>query len=161
MNIMITGHRPNKLNHEWNHNGPLSKILIQRIKDILTQHGATTFISGMALGADQLGVIAAIDSVDIKKIFAAIPCKNHCCKWPATSQSFYNKLLSNPKVETVLVSDKEYNPQLMQIRNEWMADRCDKAIAVWDKSNGGTANCIRYLKKIKKEIIFINPQELL
>ena len=45
----------------------------------------------------------------------------------------------------------------MQTRNEWMVNHCDKLIAVWNGSDGGTGNCVNYAKSINKEIIYINP----
>lgn len=46
----------------------------------------------------------------------------------------------------------------MQKRNEWMVDNCDILIAVWDKSPGGTKNCVDYAESKKKQIIYINPK---
>ena len=41
-----------------------------------------------------------------------------------------------------------------------MYDKTDILIAVWDGSKGGTANCVRYMKKLGKEIIRIDPSNL-
>lgn len=40
-------------------------------------------------------------------------------------------------------------PKAMQIRNEWIVDRADRIIALWDGSFGGTHNCITYANKRK------------
>jgi uncharacterized phage-like protein YoqJ len=48
----------------------------------------------------------------------------------------------------------------MQIRNEWMVDRCDKLIAVWDGSKGGTGNCVDYAKSVNKDIFRIDLNTL-
>lgn len=53
-----------------------------------------------------------------------------------------------------------YAPAKMQIRNEYMVENCDLLIAVWDKSDGGTANCVKYAKSQRKNIIYINPKEI-
>ena len=45
----------------------------------------------------------------------------------------------------------------MQKRNEYMVDLADVVIAVWDGSNSGTGNCIKYAQKCGKEIIQITP----
>lgn len=42
-----------------------------------------------------------------------------------------------------------------------MVDRCDRLIAVWDGSNGGTGNCVKYAKEVGKPIVVINPTEFL
>lgn len=68
----------------------------------------------------------------------------------------YKDILS--KADTVkLVSDEEYKPWLMQKRNEYMVDLADVVIAVWDGSNSGTGNCVKYAQKCGKEIIQIAP----
>ena len=53
-----------------------------------------------------------------------------------------------------------YYPAKMPKRNEFMCDKADILITVWDGSKGGTANCIRYMKKLGKEIIRIDPSNL-
>jgi len=45
-------------------------------------------------------------------------------------------------------------------RNECMVDNSNYAIAVWDKSNGGTGNCVKYAKDKNKEITILNPKNL-
>jgi uncharacterized phage-like protein YoqJ len=45
----------------------------------------------------------------------------------------------------------------MQKRNEYMVDKCDKLLAVWNGTTGGTHNCIKYAKSKGKEIILLNP----
>ena len=59
--------------------------------------------------------------------------------------------------EVVLVTDEEYKPYLMQVRNIWMVERSDIVIAVWDGTEGGTANCVKSAEKAKKQIIRIKP----
>jgi uncharacterized phage-like protein YoqJ len=46
----------------------------------------------------------------------------------------------------------------MQIRNEWMVDRADQVIAIWDGTSGGTANCVEYATKMNKPILRIDPR---
>jgi len=48
----------------------------------------------------------------------------------------------------------------MQKRNEYMVDNADIVIAVWDGTKGGTCNCVRYAKKLGKDIVIINPKEI-
>jgi len=40
-----------------------------------------------------------------------------------------------------------------------MVDNCDKLVAVWDGTKGGTSHCVGYAKKQGKEIIRINPED--
>jgi uncharacterized phage-like protein YoqJ len=59
-----------------------------------------------------------------------------------------------------LVTDAPYRAELMQIRNEWMVDRCDLLIAVWNGTPGGTANCVAYAKKEGCPIDYIDPSRI-
>jgi uncharacterized phage-like protein YoqJ len=155
--IAITGHRPNKLNNEYGFNGPLSKWIKGKIDAILDRECPDKLMSGMALGIDTLFALIAIER-DLPLI-ATIPFIGQEKKWPQESQDVYNKILSYHKIEKCIVCDGGYAPEKMQIRNEFMVDRCYKLIAVWDGSYSGTGNAVKYAKKIDREIIRINPKD--
>ena len=59
--------------------------------------------------------------------------------------------------EVFYASEEEYKPYLMQRRNIWMVDESDYVIAVWDGSNGGTGNCVKYAQKEDKQITIVKP----
>ena len=48
----------------------------------------------------------------------------------------------------------------LQQRNEWMVDRGGEVACVWNCSGGGTANCLRYARRLKRPItnLFDNYQ---
>lgn len=156
MKIAVTGHRPNKL---WGYdlNNPKYKDLYLCIQKVLITNKCDYAISGMALGVDQVFAICAIKN----KIYleCAIPCLKHSKMWKKESVDLYNKILSKSQKQT-LVSPTAYNNVCMQIRNEYMVDNCNILLAVWDGSNGGTGNCVKYAQSIGKEIIRINPNEI-
>lgn len=158
MKMCVTGHRPKKL-YGYDLTDPRWVRLKNDFKDILKRNLCDEAITGMALGVDTVFALAVLElkkeGYDIK-LHCAIPCKNHSCKWPEKSVLQYKDILS--KADTVkLVSDEEYKPWLMQKRNEYMVDLADVVIAVWDGSNSGTGNCIKYAQKCGKEIIQITP----
>lgn len=78
-------------------------------------------------------------------------------KWPEESQKIYWEILNNPLTKKVIVCPGGYSAEKMQTRNEWMVNVCNKIAAVWDGTPGGTANCVKYARKMKREIIEINP----
>lgn len=156
--ICVTGHRPNKL-YGYDLNDERWQNLKEQFKVLLKEDNCNEAITGMALGVDTVFALAVLElkseGYDIK-LHCAIPCRNHSCKWIKESIDQYYNILS--KADMIkLVSSEEYKPQLMQKRNEYMVDLADKVIAVWDGSSGGTANCVKYAEKVKKEIIRINP----
>ena len=159
MRISVTGHRPNKLygynifSREW-------MSLKEEFKKLLVDNHCTEAITGMALGVDTVFALAVLDLQDEGynvKLHCAIPCRNHSCKWNRESVELYDNILKRADV-VKLVTDAEYEPWMMQVRNEYMVDLADKIIAVWDGSNGGTANCVRYAEKKGKDIIRIVPR---
>ena len=76
---------------------------------------------------------------------------------PSSHNQFISVLLAKAKAVTV-VCEGSYAPSKMQERNEWMVDRCDKLIAVWDGSAGGTGNCVKYAESVGKDIFYISPR---
>ena len=154
--LAFTGHRPNKLGGYDYHN-PLNKLVERAMELAIEEINPTKIISGMALGVDQLAAnLAQMNSIPW---IAAVPFRGQELAWPKQSQTIYHRLLETAS-EVVIVSDGEYSPQKMQIRNQWMVDNCTQLLAVWDGSNGGTANCVTYAEAQGKPIRFINPREL-
>lgn len=158
MKIMITGHRPNKL-YGYNIDHPKYYELKNKLKKILIENNCTEAISGMALGADTIFALTALELKLEKhniKLHCAIPCQNHDSQWNITDRNRYAKILELADKVT-LVTDEPYKPYLMQKRNKFMVDNSDLVIAIWDGSSGGTANCINYAKSKNKTIIQIKP----
>jgi uncharacterized phage-like protein YoqJ len=158
--IAVTGHRPKKI-FGYNMEDIRYKNMKNYIKKYLLEKGCTDAITGMALGVDQIFALAVLElkeeGTDIN-LHCAIPCKNHPCKWPKSSQVQYYDILGKAD-EVVYVSEEEYRPYLMQKRNEYMVDRADEVLAVYDdRLGGGTKNCIDYAEKNKKLVTIINPE---
>lgn len=161
MIIAVTGHRPNKL---WGYDlfHPKYKELSLQMLDFLEENKATHCISGLALGVD---TVFAQSSMRYRRLYpelnvmveCAIPCANHSSKWNKEAQALYNNLLVLADIVTY-VSKETYQPWLMQKRNEYMVDKCDLLLAIWDGSKGGTGNCVNYAKKKGKKIHIINPK---
>jgi uncharacterized phage-like protein YoqJ len=154
MKLAITGHRPKKLQNEYDLNGPMTTWIKKEIVKIIEIEEPKEIITGMALGVDTLFALIGIEMAI--PIYAAIPCNGQEKRWPYKSQKLYNEILSNSLV-TKFVVCAEYTQSCMQMRNEVMTDRCDKIIAVFDGTSGGTANCVKYAEKIGKPILRINP----
>ena len=158
MTICVTGHRPNRL-YGYDLNDQRWQKLKSQFKEILKEKRCDEAISGMALGVDTIFALAVLELKDEGydiKLHCAIPCKNQSCKWGKESVNLYRFILSKADV-VKLVSDEEYKPYLMQRRNEYMVQRSDCVIAVWDGSKSGTGNCVRYAEEQGREIVRIEP----
>ena len=149
-----TGHRPDKLGNEWDLRGPISLRLYHDLVAFAEKHEPTKLISGMALGVDMLWAILGT-KLGIPFI-AAVPFEGQEKAWPYKSQQLYHKILAQAS-EVIYVCEPGYAPWKMQKRNEWMVDQCDILVAVWDGTNGGTANCYKYAESINKTIFRIKP----
>lgn len=119
-----------------------------------------TFISGMALGADQLFASAVInlDQDNIPRVLiAAVPFAGQESKWPASSQEIYNYIISRCN-QVEYVCEPGYAPWKMQTRNCWMVDRAQYVLAVWNGAkSGGTWNCLGYAASRNRIIDQLNP----
>jgi uncharacterized phage-like protein YoqJ len=163
LTVCFTGHRPDKLGG-YNCLNPLNVAIECQLEDTIEElilKGYNTFISGGALGVDQM---AARNVITLKNeyphiaLIIARPFPSQACKWTTESQKYFEGLC-NQADEIVDVCQDPYAPWKMQKRNEWMVDNSDLVVAVWDGSNGGTGNCVKYAKSKNKEIIRINPND--
>lgn len=162
--IAFTGHRPHKLPDKATGYDPTNPTRVavraairEALQRAIDKYGKTheiVAITGGALGVDQDAASIA-HKLGLPFIVAA-PCQGQDSKWPAASKARYKTMLGFA-AEVVVIHDGPYNNTCMQDRNEWMVDHCDALIAVWDGSSGGTANCVKYAKKKKKPIVYINP----
>lgn len=185
MNISGTGHRPNKAwgSYQWNTDKFLriKKIiknkLIEIIENKLKENKEEKFYFhvGGALGFDQMlfEIAYELKTYYSTKIFIeyCIPFKDQPKTWISKEDinRYFNQIQLSDKV-TYVDTLSEYNNGLpidiydnkkMQYRNMYMVDKLvnenDILIALWDKSRGGTYNCINYAEKQNKNILYFNP----
>lgn len=155
--MAFTGHRPNKLNGEWDMNGPCSHWIAKRIKQQLIEYKVNTVVSGMALGVDQIAAIVAIKNG--VSVIAAVPFEGQENRWQQPQKDRFHKILAHPLVKKVVVCEGGYaGPWQMQKRNIWMVDHSTILSAFWNgDTTGGTANCVAYAKKVGRDMIVTDP----
>jgi uncharacterized phage-like protein YoqJ len=153
--VAVTGHRPDKLGG-YDFYNPVRSWVREQMKQVLLELQPKMTISGMALGVDQDW---AHVSLEMRIPFlAAIPFVGQESQWPAESQRYYRDLMALAAWRYV-VCEGGYAGYKMQRRNEWMVNQCHILVAVWDGSEGGTGNCVRYAQKVQREMRRINPKE--
>jgi uncharacterized phage-like protein YoqJ len=112
--------------------------------DLMCLKRPTKLISGMATGWDTAWALAALD-LDIP-VIAAVAFEGVEKKWSTRQQKIFHDVCARSTV--IYISEPAKNRQdagkKFQIRNEWMVDRCDRLVTLWDGSNSGTANCVKY-----------------
>lgn len=146
--VAFAGHRPDKLG-DWDPLHPVVERVRKAVRDELIRYWPVYAISGMALGFDTW---AAETCVELGIPFiAALPCDGMEQPWPMPSQERFRALLLKAK-EIHVVSPGPYRPWKMQKRNEWMVDRCNRVIAAFDGSPGGTYNCLAYAAEVGRDV---------
>lgn len=146
MIICGTGHRPDKL-------GGYDRETFYMGASLATKYLSGTgnrVISGGALGWDQMLAQAALD-LNVP-LTLALPFPDFYSKWPKSSQDYLELLVSQAD-EVKYVCAEGYAPWKMQQRNEWMVDKADKVVALWNGTSGGTSNCVKYAEKVGKPIV--------
>lgn len=184
--ICFTGHRPDKLGgYDWD--TPKNKRIMQTLRTKIIELINSTepninhfkFICGGALGIDQMTFDICRDLRDSAlklnlcriELELAMPFEKQASKWfNKTDVNRFNNQKHEADIVTLVDTlegykyDKvpvgEYHPAKMSLRNQYMVDKTNKVIAVWNGSKGGTGNCVNYAKKQGKEIIVINPDEI-
>lgn len=161
--LTVTGHRPSKLNgYNRYDNTNLIKVISTAIEDFISK-GYDTFIGGMALGVDMWFGQEVVNLRDTKyphiKFIAAIPCKNQFSVWKnQRSIEEWHELVERAD-SSYYITDTDYTPSCMEIRNRWMVDNASHVLAVWDGTAGGTYNCIKYAEERGLPITRINPMD--
>ncbi|MDD4493578.1 MAG: SLOG family protein [Eubacteriales bacterium] len=161
----FTGHRPQNLPFRFNEADEryvkLKAALKAETIDLIEHKHVTDFISGMALGID---TYAAEIVLSLKKQYpqvwleCAIPCETQAAKWMEKDRDRYYGILELCDKETLLQT--HYTADCMQKRNEYMVDKSDFVIAVWDGTGSGTGNTVRYAKEKGKKVIILDPNEI-
>lgn len=176
--VSFTGHRPDKLFGTYHLNNPkakqLASELMKVIEKLIVECNATHFITGGALGTDQIAFIC-VDNLKKKhphiQNILAIPFKNQEKVWKdETDVKRYNKI--KERADQVIYVDEiphynadksveigEYSAKKMQLRNIYMVDQSQIVVAVFDGTKGGTKNCVNYAKKKEKKILVLNPDK--
>lgn len=169
ISFAATGHRPSKVGNAYELNHPKALEIISLLKEKLKEltidkHGDIQYdeiecISGMALGMDMYFAEAILElkkEYPQFKLIAAVPCTGHSLNWPKSSQ-FTHQRICDAADEYVLVTNAPFKPYLMQVRNEYMVNRADRIISLWDGTSGGTGNCVKYALKQNKPILNLHP----
>lgn len=166
--LSFTGPRPDKLG---GYGGPRAKAIQDGIFGCLVHvvqrainHGFDTFISGGALGVDQIAAEAVLHekknpAYKHVKLIIAMPFPSQGSKWPKHAQEIFQRILEEAD-QWLAISPDPYTREKMQIRNEWMVDKSEATCAVWAGGPGGTGNCVKYARSVRQPILIVNPYTL-
>ncbi len=158
----FTGHRPRKF--PWGYDEAdarcvaLKQTLAKQIAKLVGA-GYTDFLSGMAEGTDTwaaLTVLSLKKENPALKLHCVLPCEGQADKWPASARELYSSILE--QADNVVYVTREYSKDCMLKRNRYLVDHAACLLAVYNgEQRGGTAMTVRYARKLKREIIVIDP----
>ena len=161
--ICFTGHRKIMGFYDGKYHNDVRNKLVDVCKRAY-EHGFTHFISGGALGVDMLGAEAVLHLITKKYmplvLEMALPNTGQGQNWPIKSQVRLQNICIGAETSggsTTIVSPGDFNIEMLQKRNEYMVDKSDAVIAVWDGKKGGTANCVAYATACGLPILVIHP----
>ena len=169
--VFFTGHRPHGLwGTHFQRFSPEAKAKYAAQEAVLASFvadfaalGFHRFITGGAIGLDQMAAKTVADLRDTRfkdiVLVVARPFPSQDAVWPPQAKDYFKQLCKRADWVYDVCQDP-YEPWKMQRRNEWMVDESQVGIAMWNGSNGGTANCVRYAQKKGKPILVIHPATL-
>ncbi len=158
----ITGHRPSKLPWGYDENaegcrqlrGTLAKQIVT-----LADSGVTAFLSGMALGVDQ--IFAELVLAERKKnpaltLHCILPCMGQDAQWPESARKRYRLIVQQADLRYYV--NREYHKGCMLERDRYLVEHSDCLLAVYDKAQrGGTAATVNYARELHRKIILVDP----
>lgn len=144
--LAVTGHRPDKLG---GYSPTVARALTLFAEGELYRMEPDIVITGMALGWDQaIGWACHARRIPF---WAYVPFDGQDSMWPPQARRQYAELLSYAD-KIVVCSSGGYEPYKMQVRNQRMIDDCQQVLALWNGTSGGTGNCLRYARAMKRDI---------
>lgn len=143
MILSLTGHRPNRLNKEWDMDGPMSWEIMIEVADMFDELKPTKILNGMALGFDQIAAkVALLRGIPIE---ACIPYEGQESKWSQKAQARYIDMLNNPLVKVNIMTEGGFANWKFHYRNKYMVNNSAALVCCWNgDKEGGTASCVEY-----------------
>ena len=134
--VAVAGHRPPELGG-FDEN-PVAARVRRRLREVLAAkavlHPDLAVLTGLGLGAEQLGAEAAAEA-GIPYV-AVLPFPDPDSKWPASSRARYRTLLEGAAGHVVLdptaPATRQRAGAALGRRDAWLARNAAEAIVVWD-----------------------------
>lgn len=127
---------------------------LDREIDTLIESGVTDFMSGGALGFDQIAASLIVTKKEMGKkirLIFALPCKNQDAHWDEKQQELYQNLLG--EADEVTFVSEEYDPFCMKRRNKYMVEHSTYCICALLHEKSGTGQTVRFARKKGLRII--------
>ena len=161
--VVVTGHRPPQLGgYDPN---PTADAVRAQLAEILAAkrqlHPDLVVLTGLGLGAEQLGAEAARDAG--VQYVAVLPYPDPDSQWPERARRRYAALLAGAQSSVVLQRAPPATRQLagaaLRRRDAWLAGNADEAVAVWDGEDPAAGRAVRALQDAlgEEEVWVVRP----
>lgn len=127
---------------------------LDREIDALIEKGVTNFISGGALGFDQIAASLIVAKKEMGKsvqLIFALPSKNQDAQWNEKQRELYQSLLG--EADEIFYVSEDYDPFCMKRRNKYMVERSAYCICALLHEKSGTGQTVRFARKKGLRII--------
>ena len=134
----------------------IERILLRLDQEVeaLIRQGVTTFLSGGALGFDQMAASLIVAKREMGKgirLVFALPCRNQDELWNAEQKKLYHHLLA--EADEVIYVSEEYHEGCMKKRNRYMADHSAYCICAELRPYNGTGQTVAYAREEGAKVI--------
>ncbi len=148
--VLVGGHRPGELGGYGPN--PVADGVRTRLQETLAAmvqvDGALAVVSGLRLGAEQLGAEAAL-ALELPLI-AVLPYPEADKPWPRESRAHFAELVDAAEVAITLEKRAPATKQLagaaLARRDGWLAKQVDDAVIVWDQEDDAIGKLVRSLE---------------
>ncbi|HEX4866683.1 MAG TPA: ribonuclease H [Acidimicrobiales bacterium] len=148
--VLVAGHRPDALGGY--DDNPVAAGVRTRVGETLRAmvevDGPLTVVSGLRLGAEQLGAEAAL--AEGLPLVAVLPYPEPDKPWPAASRAHFAELLAAATAAITLETRSPATKQLagaaLGRRDAWLARQVDSAVVVWDHEDAAVGRLVRSLE---------------
>lgn len=148
--VLVAGHRPDALGG-YDPNPVADGVrtrLVETLRGLVAVDGPLTVVTGLRLGAEQLGAEAALEAG--LPYVAVLPYPQPDKPWPPASRARFREL-RDAAAATITLEDR--SPATKQAagaalgrRDAWLARQVDTAIVVWDQEDDLVGRLVRSLE---------------
>jgi uncharacterized phage-like protein YoqJ len=148
--VLVAGHRPSELGG-YDDNA-VSAGVRQRLRETLgamvTVDGPLAVVSGLRLGAEQLGAEAAL-ALELP-LLVVLPYPEADKPWPHAARARFAELVDAAELVITLEARPPATKQLagaaLGRRDAWLAKQVDAAVVVWDQEDEAVGRLVRSLE---------------
>ncbi|MGH9117058.1 MAG: SLOG family protein [Acidimicrobiales bacterium] len=159
--VLVTGHRPPELGG-YEPDNPVATEVRRRLAEILAAKRElqpdVLAVTGLQLGAEQLGAEAAADAG--VPYLAVLPYPQPDGQWPDPARQRFKELLRGAtaavQLERTVPANRQRAGGSLARRDGWLAGQVDEAVVVWDGRDQNVGKLVRKLQgRLGEENVWI------